>query len=341
MGLPGIHIVVLNFNEADELPECLGSIFGISYPDFRVTIVDNGSTDGSLETVKAWAAGEIKVETPMVASHPRRTPLAWQEFAVDRNGGPDLVDSGGGPDGAYAPRLRIIASRDNLGFAGGHNLGIRMALEENAPFVLLLNSDMVVDPGFLEPLIDAARPRRIGAAGPVVFHYGELDMVWQAGARILPARGWVEGLDRGRRAETLGSGTRPAHALAGCAVLLKAEALAGVGLLDDDYFLYLEDSDWFARAAGCGWEAVVALDSKVWHKESPESIRVKSAYGAYYFARNRLIFTQKNYPSRLPLALVWSLRYGILNNLLRRRPRHLISSLAGTWDFLRGKRGRR
>jgi phosphatidylinositol alpha-1,6-mannosyltransferase len=122
-------------------------------------------------------------------------------------------------------------------------------------------------------------------------------------------------------------------------MLLSAEALGRVGRLDADYFVYFEDADWFARAAGRGLKALVVPRSVVWHKESRLSAQAKSVYSSYYFARNRLEFVRRNYARWLVPALAAGLRYGILNNLARRRWHHLAAALRGTADFILGRRG--
>jgi phosphatidylinositol alpha-1,6-mannosyltransferase len=297
-------IVILNRNRSADLIRCLESVFLSTYADFEVILVDNASGDGSVANAEAWIAERDDSERPVRES------------------------------------LVIVSSDQNLGYAGGHNLGIEMALERDASYVLLLNSDVTVDPDCLSRLVDAADEEGVGAAGPLVLDSSDPETVWQAGARVRPGRGWVEGLKKGRCPEDLGVEVSEVDALVGCAILIKAEALRQVGLLDTGYFLYLEETDWFVRARRSGWRSVLVPRAKVWHDEDRLSVQAKSVHSSYYFARNRLIFVRKNFPEHLPGALVWSLRYGVLNNLLKRKWWELGMTLRGIGDFLMGRRGR-
>jgi phosphatidylinositol alpha-1,6-mannosyltransferase len=351
-----VAIIVLNRNRGKDLLECLDSIYGSSHRRFEVIVVDNASTDGSVELVKAWASGVPETPTgpgsgPNAAGHaaPGQGPagrsrvtgsIPCRHLTVSTQDQAERLDVRPQGYGGARPGLTVISAPGNLGFAGGHNLGLTIALKGSADFVLLLNSDMVVDRDFLEPLLSELADGRIGAAGPVVLYHGDPTRIWQAGGEIFPARGSSRRRFAERRLEAVGSESIATRYLPGCAVLFRRAALESVGLLDEDYFLYFEDTDWFARAAKLGWEFRMAPGSKVWHKETLFGMTAKSVSAAYYFSRNRLMFIKKNYPAHMPSALLWSLRYGILNNLYRRRWWHLRMSLKGMWDFFHKVKGR-
>ena len=340
MTSPQVVICVLNRNNCASVIACLESVFADSYPDFRVILVDNASTDGSIEAVKRWACGGADDRSAGWGEHSGHRPLGWQEFRADSRGTFTAVGSSAPGNRPGRASLAIISTGGNLGFAGGHNLGIRMALQGSARYLMLLNSDIVVSSDFLAPLVEAIEPQGIGAAGPLVLCYDRKTTIWQAGGSIDPTTGGVRRDRAGESLSDLGSAVRPTFYLSGCAMLLKAQALREVGNLDSGYFLYYEDTDWFARARKRGWKTVLVPGSRVWHRETLLGVEAKSVYSSYYFARNRLEFVKRNFPRSLPVALGWSLRYGILNNLARRRWLELGMSLLGIWDFCRRKRGR-
>ncbi len=336
---PPVCIIVLNRNGESDVLECLESVFACAYPDFRVILVDNASEDASLDRVRAWVAGDLSSRPDCEPGEPAR-PRSIEEIAIDTPGDPDTGSGKWGRDTARWPRLTVVRSGANLGFAGGHNLGIRMALDAEFAFVLLLNSDVVVARGFLDALVGESRERDVGASGPLVLVHSDPERVWQAGARVSLWRGWVEAMGRNSKVGDLDRAPREVDALVGCAVLLKTTALRQVGLIDADYFLYLEESDWFVRARKLGWRVLLVPASTVLHKESALSVQAKAGYASYYFARNRLYLVRKNYPAYLPLALVWSIRYGILNHVFRRRWQLVAMSLKGIRDFLAGRMGK-
>jgi phosphatidylinositol alpha-1,6-mannosyltransferase len=332
MSTPQVSIVILNRNGGDDVAECLESVLQSAYPDFDVILVDNASGDDSIDIVKQWASGEGEVKSRYVSPGVRSRPVSWQELD------PDSGDESGSDE---HPFLTIISSKSNLGFAGGHNLGIGVALRGSARYVLLLNSDMVVDRDLLTHLVERIHNPGVGAVGPVVLDYSSQDVIWQAGSRVYPARGWVRSAFKGRPLADLGDASFEVSSLPGCAVLIDTAVIGAVGPLDVDYFLYLEDSDWMTRVRALGWKVVLVPASRVWHKDTYMGELAKLTYNPYYFARNRLLFTRKNYPRYLPLALVWSLRHGILDNILRRRWSALALSVLGILDFVRGRKGRR
>jgi phosphatidylinositol alpha-1,6-mannosyltransferase len=348
-----IGIVVLNHNRGTDLIECLQSIYSNSHRCFDVFVVDNASIDGSVELATSWAAGSPGSATPPVCagtspddevseSGPARgmRPRSYRHVTLVSAEDLEQSDADRQDGGGDGPDLTIISCRANLGFAGGHNLGIRMALGGSPDSVLLLNSDIIVDRDFLEPLLSELAGERVGAVGPAVLYYGDPGRVWQAGGEIFPSRGSARRTLAEQSTDVLGSEPAGTQYLSGCAVLFKRSALESVGLLDEDYFLYFEDTDWFARAAALGWEFRIVPRSRVRHKETTFGITAKSVSASYYFARNRLMFVKKNYPAQMASALFWSFRYGILNHLLRRRWWHLGMSLKGMWDFFGNTRGR-
>ena len=174
---------------------------GLDYPDFRVTVVDNGSTDDSVDRLEAWRR-----------DNPRRL-----DFTLIRTG-------------------------ENLGFAGGNNVGIREALKTGADFVWLLNNDTVVDPRSLTELVDLARAdASTGVVGSLILDQRSPEKISSAGSRSPgmdggPVCSDCTGIDRRRNSPAAGKSTpyRPARFCAG----VKPNR---TGLLDERYFLDMED----------------------------------------------------------------------------------------------------
>lgn len=161
------------------------------------------------------------------------------------------------------PDLMIIPAGANLGFAGGCNIGIRRALQENADFVWLLNNDTTVDPAALETMVEeAARDCRIGGVGSVIYSMNTPDEIQAWGG------GYVNGF-LGRSRHCLSVEDEPRlQFITGASLLLRREALQQVGILDESYFMYWEDADWCFRLRRSGWKIAIAQQSRIWHKVS-------------------------------------------------------------------------
>lgn len=177
-----------------------------------------------------------------------------------------VVDNGSGDDSVVRiadryPDLDLLETGANLGFAGGCNVGIRRALEQGADYVWLLNSDTWVDPRALDALVACAeQDPRLGAVGSVIRDQGEPEHVLAWGG------GWVD-LRFGRPSHALSPvAGRDLDYLTGASLLLRACALQDVGLLDEQFFLYWEETDLCFRLRARGWKLGVAEDSRVWHR---------------------------------------------------------------------------
>ena len=260
-----------------------------------------------------------------------------------------LIVDNGSTDGSEAilrerfPDLDVIRTGDNLGFAGGNNVGITCALERGAEYVWLLNNDTVVEPDALSGLVQVAESDdSIGMAGSKIVYYDDPERLWYAGAILDPARPHCpahRGLgerDRGQYADTAETGY-----VTGCSLLARREMIEEVGLLDDDLFLYFEDVDWSARARRAGWRLMYAPASVVRHKESASTGGAVSPAVMYYTARNRLAFVRRNFPAQLRRAVWYDLYEHVLVNVKKGRFSAAASALQGIRDFFAGKTGRR
>jgi hypothetical protein len=262
-----------------------------------------------------------------------------------------LVDNGS-TDGsaAYfrekAPDLSILENGTNLGFAEGNNVGIRWALSRGADYVLLLNNDTVVDKNFLQELVDVTeKDRRIGFVGPKIYHYdynGRRDVISFAGAKFRIWRGQVHRFCANTVDEGQCDSEREVDSIEGSCLLVRTDVIKKVGLLNSDYYLYWEDTEWCIRGRNAGYKAVYVPGAKIWHKVGMRvSGKRDTAY--YYGGRNRVLLV-KQYATSWQLLLflftfltfdVWSVI--LVSGLVRRKVSEPIAFIRGIKDALLNK----
>lgn len=191
------------------------------------------------------------------------------------------------------PEVVIIASGDNLGYAGGNNIGIRFALEQGADYVWLVNPDAVVDPTTLSGLVDAAESDTdVGIVGCRVLD-GD-----SSPERIASIGGWIDAARWGATplrhsgrfdAEIREDGVRDVGFVSGVSILLRRTLIEDIGSLPEEYFLYFEETDYCLRAQRAGWRTVVQSGVRVRHHQRSRDV-IPAAYYVYYFCRNRIHF---------------------------------------------------
>jgi GT2 family glycosyltransferase len=245
------------------------------------------------------------------------------------------------------PNATLIVNDENLGFAAGNNVGLRHALAAGAEWVLVLNNDVEVEPGFLPPLLEAAARRPgAGALSPKILLADPPDVIWFAGASYDPRRGY-NGRQRGYgepddgRWDELWATDR----VCGAAMLVPRTVLEADGLFDEELFAYSEDTDWSLRVRARGHGLWVVPASRVHHRVSAASGGESSPTTLYYDTRNALVVAERHAP--LGRFGTWRRRLVVVAAHLfqaGRAPRTsetVAAVIAGWRDFSRGRLGPR
>jgi GT2 family glycosyltransferase len=202
----------------------------------------------------------------------------------DNDPTPDLL--------ARHPGIRVIRNTRNLGYGGGNNAGLRVAMAEGAAYVLLLNNDAIVAPDTVSRLVRAVeQDGRIGMATPTVFYYDRPNEIYWDGGSVDWETGWVSHDAKGLSVE---GELRRSEWLDGCSLFVRVSALLDIGLLDERYFLYFEDAEWSVRAARRGWLNGVVVQAHAWHKISRSTGGRGVPAVRFYYARNRYLFLRSH-----------------------------------------------
>lgn len=210
-----------------------------------------------------------------------------------------VVDNGSENEEAVAIRsefgdfVEVIESPKNLGFAGGANLGIRRALEGECEYVLLLNNDTVVDTEFLTELVKGAEAMQPGVAAvcPTTYLHGAQDVIYSTGGGYSLWRGSARRIAAGKRDSGRERPVTERGYADGVCMLIPREALERVGLLDEEYFSYWEETDWCARARAKGLRCYWVPGARIWHKAARS--QEPDARFQYLYRRNALLFVRK------------------------------------------------
>ena len=293
---PSVAIVTVNTDGAAFMAEFADSLAAVRYPNYRLIVVDNASSDDSLSILQR-----------------------------------------------VHPQAVVLRNDANLGFTGACNRGLEYCLSRSFDYVLFLNSDVLLEPDFLQHLVSSADGKTLTAPKTYLYHQpGHLDdsvgdFDWTRGTwkhRILGKQPTPE-FDRPRVVE---------NANLSC-LLVPIQALRDVGLLDDSFFIYYDDTDFVRRARDRGYRIWFEPAAVIQHRKGATIGGQDSAFGLYYLTRNRPYLIRKHVRSRLRRSVFWvyflTTRLARIVVLLARGRRDLAKAIiAGFVDYWRGRMGK-
>lgn len=236
----------------------------------------------------------------------------------------------------YKEDIILIESKENLGFSGGNNLGIKYAIDNDADYVLLLNNDTTVKEDFLDELVNKSKDDIGICIGKILFYYDK-NMIWYAGGEINKYKGGTDTnafeLDRGQF-----DNDKFITFATGCCMLISKEVINRVGLLREDYFLYFEDTDYCSRILKHGFKIRYCYKSVIYHKESVSTVR-GSFNNVYYFNRNRLYFIKNNLEGINKMySYIYTIGFSLTKSILGKQSFKAV--ILAYWHFCQGITGK-
>ncbi|MDD4652638.1 MAG: glycosyltransferase family 2 protein [Methanothrix sp.] len=292
---PIVSIIILNWNGWKDTVECLESLYQITYDNYNLILIDNGSENSSLEEIRDYLSGKKPIASKYFEYSSDNKPVKILEYTNS-----DVASDGGREDVIVGlpsrKRIVIIKNDKNYGFAEGNNIGIRYALKfQNPDYILLLNNDTVVKSDFLDKLVNAMdREERIGFAGPIIYYYdrnGRTDLISVAGVNHIMRKGSYRRIGTGEVDRGQYHSIVKVDSLEGSCLLVRRTVFEKIGLLDTSYFLYWEETDLCRRGFEAGFGCIIVPTTGIWHKVSTSKPR---AAVTYYKTRNRLWFVKSH-----------------------------------------------
>jgi len=248
-------------------------------------------------------------------------PQAREVVVVDNASRPDDFEPWVATFAAH-PRLRVIRSAKNLGFAAGCNLGARVATQ---PLLMFLNPDCLVAPGSLARLSAALEQHpRAGLAGGLLTYTDGREQGGGRRAVPTPWRSFVRAFGLSRfssrwpgifddfhlHMQPLPAGPLPVEAISGACMLVKREAIDDFGLMDERYFLHCEDLDYCMRARRRGWDILFVPDAPVVHHKGVCS-RDRELFVEWHKHRGMIRFYRTHFRHQYPAGLMHAVACGV------------------------------
>ena len=266
MKLRSVNLFVLNWNGRDLTLDCLSSLEKIIYPNVKVYIIDNGSSDNSVTAI--------------------------------RNQFPDY---------------EIIGLPENYGFARGNNAGFEL-VKQKADYTIFLNNDTIVDPYFVEPLINAMESNStVKQSTPKIFYADNLDYIWFGGGKVSLWAGWIRHLGIRQKDSMQFSFNRNVDYATGCCVCMRTLDFESIGMFDESFLMYGEDVDLSLRFRKQGGQILFVPESKIWHKVSSS---IGTQFSIRKWKRKNIgkmkLVTKHVHPAQLPIVIPLAILVSIL-----------------------------
>lgn len=208
-----------------------------------------------------------------------------------------VVDNGALADNSstyqsHLPDVQVIVSKENLGFAGGNNLGIRRA---KGDFIFLVNNDTVISDGLIEALVARCQQLGVGAASPKIKYFDQPDTIQYAGfTQVNPVTGRNVAIGKGEKDAGQHDKAKPVPYAHGAAMMLRREVVEKVGLMPEAFFLYYEELDWCEMIRRGGFAIWYEPLAYILHKESTSTGK-SSPLKTKFLTRNRILFMRRNF----------------------------------------------
>lgn len=186
----------------------------------------------------------------------------------------------------------LIETKKNNGIAKGNNIGIEYALNNGYEYVLLLNNDTEVDKNMLGNMLKKASSDTLVTCK--MYYYKPNNMIWCAGGKINWYKGITEHFGMDNYDDGQYSESKYIEYTPTCCLLVHRSIFEKVGLMDEKYFMYYDDTDFCARVNNNNFKIWYESSARLWHKVSSSSGGAESDICIYYGTRNRLYFISKH-----------------------------------------------
>ena len=266
-----VSIIILNYNKSQDTIDCLKSLKIQTYKNFEILLVDNGSEYNSFLEMKR----ELK------------------QFSE-------------------ALEIVLIRNKVNVYFTVGNNKALKNA---NGEYICLLNNDTIVSPDFIERMVDFLEENSdAGMISPKIKAYINKDYLWYAGALVNLRKASISIL-RGRwefdpQNQNYNEVSLTDYA-AGTALFLKKEVIDKIGLLDEIFFMYFEETDWNLRAKKKGYKIYYVPTTIIYHNVTPIIGKKALLLKKFFFNRNKQILVWKH--AKFIDLLIFYLGYSLKN----------------------------
>lgn len=262
-----------------------------------------------------------------------------------------VLDNGSDPtdwavlqQGLATTDITLIRQESNTGFAAGHNVVIRQAIERRADYIWLLNNDAIVKPDTLSGLLRSiTETPRCGVVSPLIYAHHDEKIVDFLGA----IEDWQKLDSRAAENPVAAARMQANHPkeffVWGTAPFIKTKALSATGLLDEKMFAYYEDDELCVRLSKAGWSSRMAFSVAIQHNRRKSDFDERPPYYFYLMARNSLLFyllhTPPKFRRRIRLRLFSRAMIKAANLRAHGLPEKSNACLLGIWDGLQGRGG--
>ena len=249
-----VSIIIVNYNKYQYTIDCLRSLTNQTYKNFEVVLVDNGSEYNSFLKLKR----ELKYFKKLI-------------------------------------EIILIRLNVNLFFSGGNNKAIKIA---NGEYICLLNNDTVVEPNFIENMVNFLETNsNVGMISPKIKCYKNKNYLWNAGAEIDFRSGKISRIrglwEYDPKDQKYNEISLTDYAV-GTALFVKKEVIDKIGLLDEIFFMYFEETEWNFRAKKIGYKNYYVPTTIVYHKVTPFINKKSFILKQFFLNRNAQIFVWKH-----------------------------------------------
>jgi GT2 family glycosyltransferase len=296
-----VSIIVLNYNNSFDTIECVKSLFELQYEFYQVIIIDNHSIDSSYREICDWVNKKFK-----------KNDFSFLSEGEIENKFDNNVSLG--------KKIIVVRNNKNYGYAGGNNVGIKIALHNlNIEYVWILNNDTVVESNALKFLVNSFQANsNIGLCCSALYDYKKRSEIQAYSGRYFKITGTSKHLKYYDTKKLNKKLLFSEDYLIGASILIPVAIFHKIGLLTENFFLYSEDVDFSIRVKR-DYLLYICKDSKVFHKEGGTSNRgekKKSDISDFFYIKNKILLTRMHFMPFLPWILV-SLIITLLNRILR------------------------
>lgn len=294
-----VCVVLVNYNGRKYNKACIESILKSTCKErLQIVVVDNASTDGSLEELE-------------------------RVYADNEN-------------------IHLIRLSENYGFSKANNEGIKWALKQRCQYIMLLNNDTEIEPWTIEKMVDLQK-RTGHIIVPKILYADQRDTIWCAGGELSAVIKKPKHRGAGKKDTGQFDKEDACNFANGCCMLLTDQIVGQLGLLDERFFLYYEDTEYSMRADKNSIGISYCGQAVVYHKVNGSTGGNENPANVYYITRNWLMCNRTYMKARFVLFCV----YFLMNRAcwamiwLMQGKQDMVKALwAGIVDFKDGKSGK-